>query len=347
MLPKFSIIIPVKPGGEVRALAGLAKATYPDDLFEVLVAYGCQPSVQRNTAAREARGEILYFLDDDSGVAPEFLDRAAGHYQEENVAAVGGPSLTPATDSPLQRAIGIAFASAVGGGGVRNRYRKVGSARYSSDNELILCNLSFRREIFLAHEGLDERLYPNEENELMDRLQREGHQLVHDPELAVQRSQRRTYRAYLRQMYGYGRGRGEQTLIAGTLKPITLAPSLFLLYALVVPLLGVPLLNLPLLAYALIVLLASLQGSLTGKDAALFPRLLLVYPTLHLVYGAGVIRGLLRPRYRGGKQTHWDVEVSRVKPFGEAVQPGGDAVQRSTFNVNGNPPILGRHPGGV
>ncbi|WP_224983492.1 glycosyltransferase family 2 protein [Geomonas agri] len=301
----------------MHALAGLATTTYPAHLFEVLIAYGCQPSVQRNAAARAARGAILYFLDDDSVVEPDFLERAACHYRDGRVAAVGGPSLTPASDTPLQRAIGIAFASAVGGGGVRNRYRKSGSARYSSDNELILCNLSFRRDLFLAHEGLDERLYPNEENELMDRLQREGHQLVHDPELAVERSQRRSYRAFVRQMYGYGRGRGEQTLIAGALKPITLAPSLLLIYALVVPLLGIPLLMLPLLAYFAIALLASLQGSLASKDAGVFPRLLLVYPTLHLVYGAGVIRGLLRPRYRGGKQTHWDVEVRRVKAFSD------------------------------
>lgn len=320
MLPKVSIIIPVKPGGEVRALSGIAQATYPSELFEVLIAYGCQPSVQRNMAAREARGEILYFLDDDSRVSPGFLATAAGHYADQRVAAVGGPSLTPATDSALQRAIGIAFASAVGGGGVRNRYRKSGTARFSSDNELILCNLSFRREIFLAHEGLDERLYPNEENELMDRLQQEGHLLVHDPELAVTRSQRRTYRAYVRQMYGYGRGRGEQTLIAGKLKPVSLAPSLFLICALLVPFLGIPLLTLPLWAYLAIVLLASLQGTVTGKDVALFPRLLLVYPTLHLVYGAGVIRGLISPRYRGGRQTHWDVEIRRVNAFGEAAR---------------------------
>lgn len=317
---KVSVIIPVKPGGEVRALSGLAQATYPSELFEVLVAHGCQPSVQRNLAAREARGEILYFLDDDSRVTPGFLECAVGHFADERVAAVGGPSLTPATDSVLQRAIGIAFASAVGGGGVRNRYRKSGTARFSSDNELILCNLGFRREVFLAHEGLDERLYPNEENELMDRLQQEGHLLVHDPELAVTRSQRPSYRAYLRQMYGYGRGRGEQTLISGKLKPMSLAPSLFLIYALLVPFVGIPLLALPLWAYLAIVLSASLQGALSGREAALFPRLLLVYPTLHLVYGAGVIRGLIRPRYRGGKKTHWDVEIRRVKSFGEDVQ---------------------------
>lgn len=311
----------MQPGGEVRALSGLSQATYPDELFEVLVAYGRQPSVQRNVAARDAKGEILYFLDDDSLVDPGFLERAASHYREPKVAAVGGPSLTPATDSPLQRAIGTAFTSPVGGGGVRNRYRKSGSARYSNDSELILCNLSFRRDIFLTHEGLDERLYPNEENELMDRLQQEGHLLVHDPELAIVRSQRKTYRAYVKQMYGYGRGRGEQTLISGQVKPVSLVPSLFLIYILLLPFLiggvGGSLFLLPLLCYLLIVAAASVAGSIAGRDLVLLPRLLLVFPTLHLVYGAGVLRGLARPRYRGGKQTHWEVEVRRVKAFAE------------------------------
>ncbi|HBA89846.1 MAG TPA: glycosyl transferase family 2 [Geobacter sp.] len=316
-LPKFSIIVPVKPGGEVRALSGIARATYPAELFEVLVAYGRQPSVQRNLAAREAQGDMLFFLDDDSSASPAFLETAAAHYRDARVAAVGGPSLTPGTDSPLQRAIGLAFASAVGGGGVRNRYRKSGCARHTSDSELILCNLSFRRQVFLDHEGLDERLYPNEENELMDRLQREGHILVHDPELAVHRSQRRTYRAFVKQISGYGRGRGEQTLIAGMVKPATLLPSLFLIYTLLFPFLGGVIFALPMLCYLLIVIGASLAGTVEGKDPRLFPRLLVVFPTLHLVYGLGVLWGLVRPRYRGDAPIDAQVEVRRVKGFGE------------------------------
>lgn len=319
--PEISIIVPVKPGGEVRALSGLARASYPPKLFEVLIAYGCQPSVQRNLAAREAKGEILFFLDDDSQVTPGFLEKAARHFDEPKVAAVGGPSLTPATDSALQRAIGIAFASAVGGGGVRNRYRKTGKARFTSDSELILCNLAFRREIFLAHEGLDPRLYPNEENELMDRLQHEGYRLVHDPELAVTRSQRRTYRAYLRQMLGYGRGRGEQTRLSGKAKPMAFAPSLLLVYLLLVPFLGSGLFALPALCYLAGICAASVAGAVAGRDAALLPRLLLVFPTLHLVYGAGVLVGLVRPRYRGAPRGAEGIEVKRVKAFGERLVP--------------------------
>jgi succinoglycan biosynthesis protein ExoA len=319
-LPKVSIIIPMKPGGEVRALAGIARASYPSQLFEVLVAYGCKPSAQRNLAAAQAGGELLFFLDDDSRVAPGFIEAAVRHYADPLVAAAGGPSLTPASDSPLQRAIGAAFASAVGGGGVRNRYRKFGQARFTGDSELILCNLSFRRQIYLSHGGLDERLYPNEENELMDRLQHEGFHLVHDPELAVIRSQRATYRAYLRQMFGYGRGRGEQTVLSGKLKPVSLAPAALLCYLLVLPFCGFGLCALPFLLYLALILAASLAGAWNARDWRLAPLLVLVFPTLHLVYGAGTINGLLRPRFRRGARETGEIQVQKVKQFGQPLQ---------------------------
>ena len=96
----FSIIIPVKPGGAVRALEALRRVDYPAEDFEVLVAEGRCPSLQRNLAAGEAKGEYLYFLDDDSLVAPDFLRRAAACYEKRYIVAVGGPSLTPEDDSP-------------------------------------------------------------------------------------------------------------------------------------------------------------------------------------------------------------------------------------------------------
>ena len=303
----------------MRALAAIARASYPPERFEVLIAYGSQPSSQRNLAAQQAAGELLYFLDDDSQVAPGFLEAAARHFTDPKVAAVGGPSLTPASDSALQRAIGQAFASAVGGGGVRNRYRKSGAARPTNDSELILCNLGFRREVFLSHGGLDTRLYPNEENELMDRLLHEGFRLVHDPELAVFRSQRPSYPAYLRQMYGYGRGRGEQTVLTGKLKPVSLAPSLLLVYTLLLPFLGRGLFLLPMASYLALLAAASVLGAFSARDPALLPRLLLVFPTLHLAYGAGVLRGLARPRFRRAPPGAAAVEIKRVKAFGESL----------------------------
>ncbi|MBT0653775.1 glycosyltransferase family 2 protein [Geomobilimonas luticola] len=290
---RVSIIVPVKPGGAVTALEGLSRIDYPADLLEIIVAEGSQPSAQRNRAAREARGDILYFLDDDSRTEPDFLNRAVCHYIDPAVAAVGGPSLTPDTDSLLQRSIGMALASPMGGGGMRNRYRRTGHARATGDHELILCNLSFRRELFLALGGLDERLYPNEENELMDRLRRRGSVLIHDPDLAVYRSQRPTFRAFMRQFLNYGRGRAEQTLISRSFRPVSFLPALMLLYLACVPFVPNPVYYLPLLWYAGVLFLAACLGSLQTREWKMFPLLMVVFPTIHLAYGAGLWRGFV------------------------------------------------------
>ena len=69
----------------------------------------------------------------------------------------------------------------------RARYIPVGTPRPSGEKELILCNLLARRSSLLELGGFNEALYPNEENALMDELQKRGGQLWYDPEFVVQR----------------------------------------------------------------------------------------------------------------------------------------------------------------
>lgn len=313
--PRFSIIIPVKPGGQVAAIRSLRALTYPSASYEVLVAEGTRPSMQRNLAAGRAGGELFYFLDDDSLIAPDALWVAADALSDPAVAVVGGPSLTPATDSPFQRAIGCAVSSLLGSGGVRNRYRRVGVRRITDDRELILCNLCFRGAVFLAEGGLDARLYPNEENELLDRLQGRGYRLLHDPELAIWRSQRPNMRSFCRQMYGYGRGRGEQTRISSSWPPSMLIPPLFLLYLLSLLLLHPWWYMLPLAAYLLLVVGNVLLSLMGRTEPAVAVRLLWLIPLMHLLYGAGIIVGLLQPRFSVGGAAGASVSIRHVKHF--------------------------------
>jgi len=310
----FTIIIPVKPAGESRALDRLRKSVdYPPERFEVLVAEGRRPSRQRNLAAAEANGDVLYFLDDDSLTEPDFLRRAARHFSDSRVAAVGGPSLTPVTDTVFQRSAGIALSSFLGGGGARNRYRKTGVVRPTSERELILCNLAMRKEIFLTMGGLDERLYPNEENELLDRITQSGLRLFHDPDLAVHRSQRPTLGAFCRQFFGYGRGRGEQTRIAGVRSVIDFLPSLFLAYLLALPVVHTCGSLLPLCAYGLAVLASSLAGGARQRLLHVIPWLMILFPALHICYGAGFVKGLLSPRFARNKDIAADVTLRCAK----------------------------------
>lgn len=314
--PKVSIIIPVKPGGRVSALAGVSKADYPEGSIEVLVAEGRQPSRQRNLAAAAANGEFLYFLDDDSQVSPGFLQKAVRHYEDPAVAAVGGPSLTPDSDSVLQHSFALALSSVFGGGGMRNRYRQTGEVRLTCDRELILCNLSFRKESFISFGGFDERLYPNEENELMERIRRNGGKLIHDPGLAVYRSQRPTFMAFSRQLLGYGRGRGEQTVLSGIVRPITLIPSLFLCYLLLLPLGHKAVYYLPLLCYLILTLFMSFMEVVrSGRpgSALLLPA---VFPIFHLLYGLGMVQGLCKGKWKRLPSEEAKVTIRRVKEFG-------------------------------
>lgn len=316
----FSIIIPVKPGGAVTALEYLRSLNAGPHDFEVLVAEGHRPSAQRNQAGRQASGEILYFLDDDSRVAPDCLDLIARAMENDAVGVVGGPSLTPADDSTLQQVFGLALASWFGAGGVRNRYRAVGSRRETDQRELILCNMALRRDLFLELEGFDERLYPNEENELLDRAAARGVRLLHDPELAVHRSQRATLRQFVRQMFSYGRGRMQQTLISKTFSPASFAPLLLLLYLFSLPagLVLSPLWALPLALYGALALGSTVSAAIFSRKPVAC-GLILIFPLLHISNGWGLLRGLFGGRRGTGGNRSMEVTVRRVKAFGQDV----------------------------
>jgi succinoglycan biosynthesis protein ExoA len=319
IMATFSIIIPVKPGGFVAALSSLQELRSTHHPFEVLIAEGCSPSRQRNAAANEAQGDIIYFLDDDSQVAPDCLAICAQVMEDPAVAVAGGPSLTPASDSLLQQLIGCALSSLLGAGAVRNRYRACGVTRGTTDKELILCNLAIRRTVFIESGGFDERLYPNEENELLDRIVSQGLKLVHAPDMAIQRSQRRTLRLFIRQMFAYGRGRAQQTLIAGPGTIVGFAPLLLLLYLVLLPLLPFTALSLaPLYTYLALVLGFTAAAAIRSGAPS---RLLLIplYPLMHISNGWGLLCGLFGGRQgRSGACNSADIGIRRIKAFGQS-----------------------------
>lgn len=294
-LPKISVIIPVKPGGYVRSLEAIKNIDYPPEKLEVFVAEGRQPSVQRNTAARQATGDILYFLDDDSVAPPGLFKAVAKRYENPKVSAVGGPIITPDTDRFLQKGFGLALGSPFGGSTIRARYKRLGAEREATENDLILANLSFRREAFLGAGGFNENLYPNEENELMNRLQDAGHIFLYVPEASLYRSQRTSYRAYCKQVFTYGRGRMDQNYAHPEgFKPLHLAPSLFLLYCLTLPFVHNFVYFLPALLYLVLCLIFSAASAAEGKNPFFFFVMPALFLTLHLGYGAGFLWGLVK-----------------------------------------------------
>jgi succinoglycan biosynthesis protein ExoA len=290
------VIIPAPPG------VTLAFA-FTDPDVEILVARGSAPSAQRNAAIREASGDLIYFLDDDSVPDPGTLDLITEVMsRDERIVGVGGPSLPPENAGPWQRLMGALFAHPLGTFGYRLRYTTAGPGGPTGDEGLILANLCIRRSALLAAGGFDERLYPNEENHLIDRLRAEGGIFIRDARLIVRRPHRGSLLSLAKQMWRYGRGRAAQTRLLPTASSITRA------------LLAVGLAVVPPLATTVVALvggLAPLVFAGPGYYAVLVagaaitsirhhsPALLALAPLFlicHAVYGLGVASGFLVPQ---------------------------------------------------
>lgn len=310
----ISIIVPAKSGCTARAINAIREFNIEIDNYEVLLAEGCAPSQQRNLAAREAVGDILYFLDDDSIINPGNLSLISSAMNVSDVAVTGGPSITPPGDSWIQKLFGYALASLFGSGAARNRYQMSGAERETTDKELILCNLAMRRSVFLEHGGFDERLYPNEENELLDRISQSGYKLLYQPGMYIYRSQRPTVSAFIRQMFSYGRGRSQQSLLSGSFSVISFIPMFFDIYLFLVPFfVSHVVLLVPFCLYVLLTILFTIYESVRFRSLTAL-LLIIIYPLMHIVNGIGLISGLIsgKPAVRNDP----GIVVKRLKMLG-------------------------------
>jgi succinoglycan biosynthesis protein ExoA len=303
-LPTVTIIIAARPDqSDIKAVTAARQLDYPADRLEILVARGRQPSIQRNTALRSAKGELIYFLDDDSVPQASNLRKAVQLFADSKVMMAGGPNLCPADAPALEKVFAVVLASWIAFGPSRARYARVGKVRASGEKELILCNLMVRRDAMLELGGFNEALYPNEENALMDELQKRGGKLIYDPGLFVFRRPRHSLGAFLRMLRTYGRGRAEQFRLHPTFGSApNFVPPLFCVYlaAMIVFAIipggeAVARFKLwaaaPLAFYAAAIVLQTL-ASVSEQG---LPRSFLAMPLLvasHVFYGLGFWRGL-------------------------------------------------------
>lgn len=322
ILPPVTVIVPTRPGqAEVPSVQASRALDYPPGQLEIIVARGRQPAVQRNHAIRAARGELIYFLDDDCVPAPGNLRRAVAHFADPEVKMVSGPNLCPASAPLLEQVFAVVHSSWLAFGPSRARYTPVGRVRTTSEKELIGCNLMARRDVLLELGGFHEALYPNEDHPLYIELKRRGARLIYDPEFIVQRRPRPTLQAFFKMLRGYGRGRAEEFRLHPTLGAApNFVPPLFCLYLVLLPLLwllvprefhwawsyhpephahttiifhpsGPRLIMAPLFAYGLAVLAQTFASIFTHGVFKSLLALPLVVVT-HIFYGLGFWRGL-------------------------------------------------------
>lgn len=276
--------------------------------YEILSVYGNNPTIQRNECIKSAKSEYIYFLDSDSILTKESFNELKV-YLEKNpeTAIIGGPSLTPPSDSYLQKNFDAILGSFLAVGRISSRYSRHGKIRETDDSELILCNLAVKKSIFEKYGKFNENLYPNEENEFIYRIKSSGEKVIYNPDIYVFRSQRKSLKDFIKQMFTYGRGRGEQTRVSPkSFRPGILVPILFSLYVvfllvsdIVFPSNIVMYYFIPLFLYLIFMGISLIHKSI--KDVMIY----LYYPILffltHTIYCLGFFPGYFNKSFKADK----------------------------------------------
>ena len=309
-----SFIIPVRPGVyPQKAIDHICRLDYPLDRIEILLAEGNRPSLQRNIAVEQAAGTHIYFLDDDSFISPDSLTIGLEYLENHDTAAVGGPAITHDEGSFLEQCFGEVLASPCGTFTTHTRNDPVGEPRRVRGEELILCNLIMKKSVFSGASGLDVRLYPNEENDLLKRLRQDDHTFYYLPEMIVHRTRQRSVMGFAKQIFSYGFGRAKHVHRYFSIADLPfLVPTLFIFYLSLVPFVHSAWFKIPLVLYFGLVAAGSLRIAIRKKPIVGLTALPM-FVLVHLSYGLGVLWGLLS-NWRYEKAPVLPIKVHRIDP---------------------------------
>jgi GT2 family glycosyltransferase len=312
MLPKVSIIIAVgAPGAYVEeCVAHCLSLDYPD--FEIIVLPDCEwnppepcvrviptgkvrPAEKRDRGAEASSGELLAIIDDDAYPDRDWLSNAVRHFDDDRVAAVGGPGMTPPSDSLGQRISGWIYESPLVSAGYTYRYRP---GRMRDVDDYPTSSLIIRKRDFLAAGGFDTGYWPGEDTILCLKLTHElGKRIVYDPAVRVYHHRRNIFGQHLRQVRSYALHRGffARRFPRTSLRIGYFVPSAFTLFAVLgwstVWFGGGPFTVWAgvMLIYAALTLLTSLRTWNPAGVLGVFAGTFLT----HITYGVWFIRGLL------------------------------------------------------
>ncbi len=164
------------------------------------------PSQKRDIGAREAKGEILAFIDDDAYPVKGWLAAAVRHFSDPEVAAVGGPGVTPPADNIRQQASGLVYESWLASGNCGYRYRP---EKERLVDDYPSCNFIIRKEVFAQAGGFDSAFYPGEDTVLCLKVTKQlGKKIVYEPEALVYHHRRELFAGHLAQVSNYALHRG-------------------------------------------------------------------------------------------------------------------------------------------
>ncbi len=223
-MPKVSIIIPfyVDTPRFFRDLKKFSNLNYPN--YEIIVVsdnkinlenYRAKllitnkkvtgPAEKRDIAIKAATGEICAFIDDDAYPDQNWLSNAIVHFQHPQIAAVGGPGITPKEDNYYEQLTGLVYGSFFCGGHAQHRFVKK-EPMFVVDYPAY--NLLVRKDVLKKIGGYGTHFYGGEDTFLCLKIIKNGYKIIYDPEVVVYHHRRALFVSYLKQISNIGTHRG-------------------------------------------------------------------------------------------------------------------------------------------
>lgn len=309
--PLVSIIIPCKEIDDYarECIESCKKLDYesyeivvlPDNASEMIEGVkivptgSVTPGAKRNIGIANTEGEICAFIDSDAYPGRNWLSNAVMYFNDSQVAAVGGPGLTPMEDNIMQKASGYVLSSFMVGR-LSNRYKSKG---YFESDDIHSCNFIVRKSVLIKAGGWNEKYWPGEDTLFCLAIKRLGKRLVEALDVVVYHHRRPLFKEHLRQVWRFGVHRGffAKRYQGNSFKFTYFVPSLFMLSlfsGVFISLLNSAILNALLLAITAYLILCSIAALLEVKEAKLILPVWLGLISTHIVYGTSFLVGLLK-----------------------------------------------------
>ncbi len=307
----FSIVIAIAPERNAEVLKSIEKINYPKERFEIITEIGKSPSGNRNKGVKKAKGELIFFVDDDAVVEPEILKRAEEFFSKhKEIDIAGGPQITPKDERGFARISGYALSSVFGAWRMSNRYNGENLVLDADETMLTSANLFCKKGVFKKVQ-FDTRLFPGEDPDFIKKAKEKRFGIAYSPDLIVYHRRRDSLKKLSKQIYSYGKTRPKKEPLKETLKmPFFLVPSVFVIYLFILMITAILksiftwsiigasgasvnniyfLIWAPLVLYLILNLGFSLGDAIINRHFAAFFILPFTYLAIHLSYGLGFL----------------------------------------------------------
>lgn len=233
-MKRISVVIPMRNEADIleRCLSAMEELDYPQEFFEVVLVNdgstdntgelitgqdwsfnyqyietdGVGVSEARDIGFRRAKGDFIAFTDADCVVERDWLLRLSEPFYED-VAAVGGPNITPDDDVPFARCVGLVLS-----------FLSKPGARYAYEGDTVheihhnpTCNVMYRKSVLEEVNGFNQDLVTTDDEELDYRIRKKGYRIIYTPNARVKHYRRPNWKKFMKMAYKYGLGRMQST----------------------------------------------------------------------------------------------------------------------------------------